>query len=126
LKFSEKPIPYDPFDKNDNKKRSKSQEKRIAHQTKGRVQPGSGAIPMKPGDIKAGNMEAPEQQSFLIEAKTTRARSHGVSEEKLIKITKEAVVLQKSPAYWITFESMPSPYEKDWIVLPASLLKWTK
>jgi len=125
--LGDKAEPFDPFKDESTVKRSIRQERRIEKTTGGYRQPGSGSKPMKRGDVKAGRLvEMPNETSFLIEAKTTKAKSHSVSELRLKKITGEATSLGKRPAYWITFEQMPHPYEKDWVLIPASVLKWEK
>ena len=121
IQFAGKPQPFDLSKKKDNVKKSKKQENKIGKLTGGRRQPRSGGIPLIPGDVTGATISG---QPVLIEAKTTEKGSHSVTMKRLKKITQEAAVLGKSPAYWITFEEMPAPYPNDWVLVPADLLDW--
>lgn len=78
------------------KQRSKRQEDRIAKDVGGRTQPGSGAVWGYRRDVVT-----PE---FMIEAKTTRGKSHRAIVKDLEFLRKQAYEREKIPAYIITFE----------------------
>lgn len=119
MKFSEPPKPPG-IGPETNKKRSQRQEKRIAASSGGSVQPGSGAFPGYKGDVRAFIGE----DEVLVECKTTKAKSHAVSIEKLKKITIEASQYDLLPAYAISFENMPHPFDIDWVLVPKRALGW--
>ena len=95
-----------------NRERSQLQEKKMAKALGGRVQPASGALPYYKGDIKADR--------YLIEAKTTTKKSYTLTRALLGKIDSEAENIRKTPVLALSFESMPAPIPKDWVLIPFS------
>jgi Holliday junction resolvase len=90
------------------------QEKRLAKSSGGRRQPASGATEFLKGDVKAGDL--------LIEAKATDAASLSVKLAWLSKITEQARAVGKVPALAVTFADTPFGVERDWILLPKTLI----
>lgn len=71
--------------KSDSQKKSQAQEKQIAKDVGGRVQPGSGAPDFSKGDVrKAGEL--------LVEAKTTSKKSYALKLHDLQKVASEAIM----------------------------------
>lgn len=94
------------------RKRSQRQEKRVASETGGSVQPGSGAFGGHRGDVKTPD--------FLIEAKTTGKYSYRVTCKLLSDTMKKALHSGREPALWITFEN---GQDKDWVMVPAHVFE---
>jgi lysyl-tRNA synthetase class II len=104
------------------KKRSTDQEKRVAKVLFGRLQPRSGA-----GDFMKADLLT---EDFLVECKTTKARSYSLKLEDLMKIFSHAIECGcRDPLFIVTFENAmkPTAYRKnsdsDWAVLPLETLK---
>ena len=121
MKFSKPPVPHELGDKGSTTKRSIAHEKRIAKETGGRRNPGSGAIATMKGDIESALVS---EGDVLLEVKFTDAKSHSVTIDKLKKISVEAAQAKRTPAYLITFNNMPHPFEKDWVLVPKKVLDW--
>lgn len=96
------------------RKKSQSQEKRVAAAIAGKVQPGSGSRPFKKGDIKSTEM--------LVEAKRTDKDSMSVKKAWLVKVFRESVGYNRIPALSLEFDDMPDLVPKDWIAIPAKTL----
>ena len=98
-------------------KKSRDQEERVAKLVGGRRQPGSGSLPIPgfKGDVK--------EDSFLFEAKRTDAKSLRIKAEWLMKIEAEAEALGKFPALSIEIGGMSPLVERDWCLIPMSVLK---
>ena len=80
-------------------------EKKTAKRIAGRANPGSGSIEGLKGDITLAD--------FLVENKCTENKSIGLKHEWLVKITREAREVGKSPALTIQFVDKlgnPLPY----------------
>lgn len=123
MKLSDPPKPNDIGASQTTVKRSQKHERGIAKATKGRRQIGSGAVAGYKGDVMASLKDG---RDVLIEAKTTGCESHSVTQQRLVKISSEAGAYKRIPVYWLTFENMPHPYSKDWVMMPASVLGWKK
>lgn len=101
----------------DQQGKSRRQEDRVAKGLGGRRQPASGALPIPSlkGDI--------QEDSFLIEAKRTNAKSLSVKAEWLMKIEAEAEAVGKLPALSIEIGGMLPITERDWCMVPMSVFK---
>lgn len=99
----------------DKKSISIDQEKKLAKLFDGRRQPSSGAFPGLKGDVKADNL--------LIEAKYTERKSFTITQDILIKITKQALAYNKIPVVAIEFATMPLGTSKDWILVEVDTFK---
>lgn len=96
-------------------KKSQRQEKRVAGALGGKTQKGSGSKAFHKGDVKSAEL--------LVECKRTDADSMSVKKDWLIKIWNEAASYGKTPALSIEFDSMPGIIERDWVAVPASVLR---
>lgn len=76
--------------------RSRSQEARYAAQRGGKRQPGSGARPGAPGDVRSENE--------LTEMKFTDAKSYTLKVSDLQKILRQALSQGREPEFVIDFE----------------------
>lgn len=108
---------------------SESHENRVADRLKGRVVPRSGAGRTPVRAIRALGQEAGGKGDVstdmqLIEGKTTGKGSFSVKRAHLIKITREARNVMKSPAMAYGFEVMPPDVDRDWILVPVGV--WEK
>jgi hypothetical protein len=56
---------------------------------------------------------------LLAEAKTTSKASISVRQSYLTKITREAQLAMKTPAFAISFPVMPDGVSNDWICVPV-------
>ncbi len=74
-----------------NKRASKLQERQVAEDINGRVQPGSGAPDFYKGDVR-------KDQKLRVECKTTYAKSYHLRLQELQKIKSEA--LRGGDEYW--------------------------
>lgn len=94
-----------------------AQEHRIANRTGGKRVPGSGSSPFAKGDVRL-----PE---WLVECKKTEHGSLSVKKSWLVKISREAVAIQKEPALAIEIQGGPQDAvcERDWVLIPARLFK---
>jgi len=124
----------------DRQGKSRKQETRIAKILGGRRQPRSGGSTTvgKKGESVYGapvgrrirgnsydSMLAPgdvSHASLLLEAKRTDANSIRVEGDWLVKIEAEAQMLGKIPALAVEIAGMSTIAEKDWILLPASVV----
>jgi hypothetical protein len=88
----------------------KRQEERIAKRRGGKLQPRSGAGPIKKGDT----IDA----VAVIEAKSTKNASISISVDHLKRVTDAAVAAHLSPAMSYTFENMPPGVDPDWVLIP--------
>jgi hypothetical protein len=70
---------------------------------------------LAPGDVS--------QHALLVEAKRTDAKAIRVEGEWLTKIEAEAQMCGKIPALALEIGGIASITEKDWILLPASVVK---
>jgi hypothetical protein len=61
---------------------------------------------------------------LLTECKTTAKASIPLKQAHLIKISREADQVRKSPAMVLSFPTMPEGVENDWLVVPLSV--WQK
>lgn len=107
------------------RKKSKKQEKRVAGILGGSVIRGSGTG-HREGGTGLGDYGAKgdvRQDDLLVEAKRTDANSLRVEGYWLVKISSEAAASGKHPALSIELGGMPGLAEKDWVLIPASLLK---
>jgi len=93
------------------KKVSLLREAEIATKVGGRVQPASGALDHKKGDVVL--------EDFLLDSKGTEGTSIIVRGVDLTKISREAEQMGKIPALVLTLD-MPRYNEQDWVVLPLS------
>jgi hypothetical protein len=110
-------------------KQSRDQEERLARKLGGKKQRGSGAgrLPTRPGGritkARSGSRKGDiDMELLLAEAKTTSKQSISVRQSYLIKITREAQLAMKSPAFSISFPVMPDDVPNDWICLPVEWL----
>ncbi len=110
-------------------KQSQDQEKRLARKLGGTVQAGSGAgrLPTRPGGrvtkARSGSRKGDvDMELLLAEAKTTSKASISIQQRYLTKITREAHLAMKSPAFVISFPVMPDDVANDWICLPVEWL----
>ena len=97
------------------KKKSKTQETRVAKELGGRTQPGSGAFEHFKGDVKTPD--------YLMEAKRTDKNSITVKGEWLSKIDHEAINAGKKPALVIEIGGMTGFTENEWVAIPLSDFK---
>jgi hypothetical protein len=110
-------------------KQSQDQEERIARKLGGKTQGGSGAgrLPTRPGGrvtkARSGSRKGDvEMELLLAEAKTTSKASISVQQRYLTKITREAHLALKSPAFVISFPVMPDDVPNDWICVSVDWL----
>lgn len=103
------------FTRDDVKRRSKKQEKRLAKRLGGRTQKGSGSVTFHKGDVKSTEL--------LVEAKQTVKASMSVKREWLEKISREAMAYNKVPALALEFVGIARLVDKDWIAVPASFFE---
>jgi len=110
-------------------KQSQDQEARLARKLGGTVQKGSGAgrIPTRAGGrvtrAQSGSRKGDvDMELLLAEAKTTSKASISIQQRYLTKITREAHLAMKSPAFVISFPVMPDDVANDWICLPVEWL----
>ena len=96
------------------------QESRIARETGGKQQRGSGSSDYAKGDVKG--------EKFLIECKFTQKKSLSVKGDWLKKITKEAHAQDKYPALAIQIAGTEDLgiSETDWVAIPMSLFNRIK
>ena len=92
--------------------RSKQSEKALAKQFGGKVQPASGALPVKnrKGDVKTAE--------WLFDDKTTGAKSYQLKAADFNKIRTQAFKMHRRPAMRIRFEDGPTLFiisEMDFI-----------
>lgn len=97
-----------------NRKRSKISEKDLARKLGGRVQVASGAMPVASlkGDVKT--------KHFLLDDKTTGAKSYSLRLEDFRKIRKQAFQANRRPAMRVNYEGEIAVYvieERDFIKL---------
>lgn len=84
------------------------------------VTPASGALPVASlkGDAQ-DRTDLYDPMAFIGEAKTTGRQSFAISIPLILKLCNEAKEAGfKSPMFVLTFEAIPSPYPKDWVVIP--------
>jgi len=100
-----------------NRHRSQRQERRVAKEVRGTVTPNSGATPFgsKKGDVQT--------EGLLIEAKLTNKDRFTVTESLIRKVNREAYKAGKKPCMVVTLEALPNHVEKDWVLMPLSVLK---
>lgn len=81
-----------------NRQRSNASEKQLARQLGGRQQMASGSLPVKSlkGDVRTSD--------FLLDDKTTLAKSYGVKLADWRKLRKQAWAVHRRPAIAIHFE----------------------
>jgi hypothetical protein len=86
-----------------NRQRSKISEKHLAKQLGGRVQIASGALPVASlkGDVKT--------KTFLIDDKTTGAKSYSLKLDDFRKMRKQAFQANRRPAMCVNFENDGQP-----------------
>lgn len=99
-----------------NNEQATQHQERVADALRGWVQPASGAFPNYKSDVV--------NKHFQIECKSTRRRSLSIKTDWIIKISNEAESNGRMPAVAITFDQLPLVVEKDWILLPLSLLNF--
>ena len=94
-----------------------AQEHRIADETGGKRVPGSGCSPYAKGDVKL--------KAFLVECKKTEKASLSIKKSWLVKISREAVAIQREPALAIEIQGGPQDAvcDRDWVMIPARLFK---
>ena len=92
-----------------NLQRSQRQEKSIAKDVGGQRVAGSGMLPSQKGDVRA--------LAWLIEAKTTKAKSYTLKLATLVKIEKEAIIAKKHPALQVDLAG------RRYVVLEYELFK---
>lgn len=93
-----------------NKRRSKRQEQRLATDTGGKVQKGSGSLPWAKGDVH-------KKGTFKAECKFTRNKSFSVSRAILDKIRSECGY-DETPVLDITFVDTHGRTEDHWVAIP--------
>jgi len=91
----------------------------LASRLKGTLQPGSGALAGAKGDVKLDN----PGYSFLVESKTTKGASIGLTREWCLKIYQEALEQNRHPAIAITFTYDGGISEKRdrWVMVPEHI-----
>ena len=92
-------------------------ERRIAKKLGAQLTPASGAVAGAKGDMKL-----PE---FLLEAKSTKNATMSLEHGWLVKISTEALNVQKTPALSVSFvtpEGKATPHG-DWVLIPMHLFK---
>jgi hypothetical protein len=89
------------------RERSIKQEDRLAKATGGKRNKGSGCYFFRPGDVVSGE--------FLIEGKTTKAKSYSLKLTELRKISNEAFRKNKTPAFAVSFET--GDRTEDWVCI---------
>ena len=101
----------------------------MARKLGGATQKGSGAgrIPTRAGGrvtrARSGSRKGDVATELLLaEAKTTGKASISIKQSYLTKITREAHLALKSPAFVISFPVMPDDVANDWICLPVEWL----
>ncbi len=92
-------------------KRSRSQEKRIAREYRGRVVAGSGSGREK-GDVNT--------RTYKIEAKRTDTERISIRREWLTKITNQAISVGRLPLLEIEFEGGATAPNLQWVMLEKS------
>lgn len=102
------------------KKRSKTHEKRVAKEFGGKRQPFSGAAEGAKGDIKT--------EQVLMDHKFTDKLSYTITQEILVKLSKEAQEEGKDvPALVIKFDKPVQELkwlnQTEWALIPSSVLK---
>lgn len=111
------------------KKKSKSQEKRVAKKLGANVQPASGSKGLPKGDQGTstgrgvrGYSVSPSDisaTSFLVEAKRTDSNSIRIEGRWLDKIEAEALTVGKKPALTLEIGGRNALCEKDWVLITA-------
>lgn len=101
----------------------------MAARMRGKVQPGSGkgryrSTPMRASRPTVGGKGDVSSELLLTECKTTAKASISLKQAHLIKISREADHVRKSPAMVLSFPTMPEGVENDWLVVPLSV--WQK
>lgn len=96
-------------------KHGQASEKRLAKLTGGKQTRASGALDFEKGDLKF--------TVLLAEAKATVRKSLSLKYEWLVKITKEALPLNRRPVVFISFveESGKDKLYGDWVLIPRTL-----
>jgi hypothetical protein len=94
-----------------------AQEERVAARTGGRRVPGSGASPYAKGDVRLSR--------WLVECKKTEHASLSIKKSWLVKISKQAVAIQKEPALAIEIQGGPQDAvcDRDWVLIPARIFE---
>jgi len=93
---------------------------RVIGSGSGRIPPGAGsAIPRR----RVGGKGDVKHDLALVECKTTLKASISIKREYLVKITREAEDVRKTPALVISFEGMPHGVDQDWALVPLPVAK---
>lgn len=102
----------------------RAQEDRIADRLGGKRVRGSGASIYSKADVR--DIEARSSDvMFLCECKTTKHGSMSIKWDWLIKITKEAMAVQKEPALAIEIRGGKECHitDRDWIMIPLRVME---
>lgn len=93
------------------RKRAQQEERKIAQDIGGRVQPASGAMPGAKGDVRKRGVSR-------VESKITGTSSYRVTRDELSKIRSECGAGEK-PAFVVTFVNKSTLREEDrWVLIP--------
>jgi hypothetical protein len=92
-------------------KQVKKQEKRIAKELKGKRIPLSGAGWEK-WDVKS--------DKFIVDCKQTAGKTISLSRKNFEKISRDAIVQGKIPAFHLLFEGSSFP---EWVIIPYNFFK---
>lgn len=100
----------------------------MAGRAGGKVQAGSGSgrIPARAGRVtklRVGRKGDVSTDLLLLECKVTDKASISIKQAHLIKITREAKLVMKSPAMVISFPVMPDDTDSDWVLISMDVYK---
>lgn len=98
------------FTPKQNKRRSRRQEAKLANETGGRPQKGSGNLPWAKGDVR-------KKDNFRAECKFTKKKSFSMSREILDKIRSECN-FNETPVLDVTFIDDNGRTEDHWVAVP--------
>lgn len=101
------------FTAKQNKRRSQRQEAKLAEETGGKAQKGSGCLPWAKGDVR-------KKGSFRAECKFTKKRSFSLSREILDKIRGECE-FNETPVLDVTFVDDQGRTEDHWVCVPYEM-----
>lgn len=108
-------------DKEEKRERAapKKQERSFAKKTGGSRQPLSGARDEAKGDVKIDRADL----AFLVDCKHTKHASVSLTEEWLLKITKEALAAGKHPLMELELGGALSLSCKRWVAMPTPVFE---
>jgi len=118
-KFSA-PIPQDVSSEQEERVARRVGGERVAASGAGRIPPSAG--PCIPGRRSGGKGDVSHDLA-LVECKTTLKASISIKRDYLVKISREASDVHKTPALVVSFTGMPRGVERDWAVVPLPVAK---